>query len=366
MKTLLLFLLPVLSFAQNQLPDTLYLIDGRSTPCLITSMDDSKIHFNYSHNRSEFIIIKALERVSLESFGTVYKSGNGFMTDEDILIKFIEDRVDKISEEQELKAELSRLSLVPVKEEEIGKNTEPEKIELGPISKSKDYKKWSFGILYVPYYSGKIYEVISNNYYPLDPSIFGYTQNEINMETQLSYGITQEIRITLDAGYTSSLEESRYEYHYRNTGYEDDNGAASTLGLKMLDFTLGLKYYFKNIITEKVSIYATAGFGKQIAFAQNEYEQLFQDPQPLIINEDNIEEFTEELNSPWHFNIGFGAEYFFNESLSLTSNIRVLYSSVTGKYNSRYVFGTESRTNAREYTFRDFITRIGLGLNFYF
>ena len=82
------------------------------------------------------------------------------------------------------------------------------------------------------------------------------------------------------------------------------------------------------------------------------------------MNEDNIEEFTEELNSPWHFNFGFGAEYFFNESLSLNSNIRVLYSSSSGEYNSRYVYKTESSSRVEERSFTNFSTKIGLGLNF--
>ncbi len=366
MKTLLLLLLPVFSFAQNQLPDTLFLVDGRSTTCLITSIDDSKIYFNYSNNAKEFVVMQALERVFLESFGNIYEVGKGFTTKENILNDFIDKRIVKIKEQQEVNEELKRLSLTPVKEVEIEKNIKPEKFEFTPLFKIKDYKKWSFGILYVPYNSGKVYNVSRNSSYQTDPSVYYSIESELNMEAQLTYGITQDLRIILDAGYKSNSNEFRYEYHYSNPNYESNQGSISTVGLKMLDFNLGLKYYFKNILTEKVNIFALLGFGKQIAFAQNKYEQLFLNPQPNTINEDNIEEFTKELNSPWHFNIGFGAEYFFNESLSLTSNIRVLYSSATGKYNARYIAENETTTRMQELTNRDFVTRIGLGLNFYF
>jgi hypothetical protein len=233
--------------------------------------------------------------------------------------------------------------------------------------KYRHYKKWSFGILYVPYFSGTNYRVVTidNGYNPPSIYIYNIVNNETNMEAQLSYGITPELRATIDAGYTSSFVEERSETHYTNLDYSNDYGIINTIGLKLLDFNLGLKYYFGKFFSDKVNIYALAGFGKQIAFAQNEYKNLYPD-EIQYIQEDNLEEFTEDLNSPWHFNIGFGAEYFFNESLSLTSNIRILYSSAYGKYNYRYVYASTSSTREEEYTKSDFITRIGLGLNFYF
>jgi hypothetical protein len=280
---------------------------------------------------------------------------------------FVEERLIKINDKRVVNAELQRLSLQPAGDQqiEIQPGVYPPSVNL--LKLKRQTNKWSFGVLYVPYYSGTTYRVIRNNGNPPnDPEIYTVVDNQVNLEAQLAYGITPELKISFDAGYTSSFSDSKYEYHQRSSNYEYDQGSVSTVGLKMLDFNIGLKYYFKNIIAEEVSIYAAAGFGKQIAFAQNKYEVLFQEPTPGVITEDNIEEYTEELNSPWHFNIGFGAEYFFNESLSLTSNIRVLYSSATGKYNSRHIYQTDSSTENQEKTFREFSTRIGIGLNFYF
>jgi hypothetical protein len=367
MKTLLLVLLPLFAFAQNQLPDTLFLIDGRTTSCLITSIDEDKIFFNYGNNRSESIIIPALQRVTVESFGTVYLSGKWQIADVNKVKDFVDERLIKINDQRVVNSELRRLSLQQGDEAQVELQPSVYPPMIIPTHLKIQTYKWSFGVLYVPYYTGTIYRVIRNSSYPPDdPDIYGMVDNQVNLEAQLAYGITPELKISFDAGYTSSFSDSRFESHQRSTGYEYDQGSVSTVGLKMLDFNIGLKYYFKNIIAEQVSIYAAAGFGKQIAFAQNKYEVLFQEPTPGLITEDNIEEYTEELNSPWHFNVGFGAEYFFNESLSLTSNIRVLYSSATGKYNSRYIYQTESRTENQEKTFREFSTRIGIGLNFYF
>ena len=366
MKTLILVLLPLLAFTQNQLPDTLFLIDGRTAPCLITAIDEDRVYFNYANNRSESVIIPALQKVTVESFGTVYLAGKWQNTDVNKVNTFAEDRLVKINNQRAVDQELQRLSLQSTNSDQSAPlpNSYPPAI-VSPVGK-RQTNKWSFGILYVPYYSGNVYTVYRNGNYPSDPEIYTFIENQITLEAQLAYGITPALRATFDAGYSSSLSESRWESHENYSGNANNYGSISTVGLKLLDFNLGLKYYIKNIIIEKVSIYAAASFGKQIAFAQNEFQQLFTEPISGVVNEDNIEEFTEELNSPWHFNFGFGAEYFFNESLSLNSNIRVLYSSSSGEYNSRYVNNTESSSRVEERSFKNFSTKIGLGLNFYF
>ncbi|HCY77418.1 MAG TPA: hypothetical protein DHV28_15990 [Ignavibacteriales bacterium] len=366
MKTILLVLLPLLVFAQNQLPDTLYLIDGRTAPCLITALDDDRIYFNYDNNRSESLIIPALQKVSVESFGTVFLDGIWQNTDAKKVRTFVGDRLNKINDQRAIDQELQRVKLrLKHIDKSSGQTYEFPEAIISPVDQSQN-NKWSFGVLYVPYYSGNIYKVYRNGYNPDDPEIYTFIENLINLEVQLAYGITPALRATFEAGYSSSLSESRLESHQSNSGNSYDQGTISTVGLKLFDFNLGLKYYIKNIMIEKVSVYAALSFGKQIAFAQNEYQELFREPIPGVVDEDNIEEFTEDLNSPWHFNFGFGAEYFFNESLSLNSNIRVLYSSSSGEYNSRYVNNTESSSRVEERSFKNFSTKIGLGLNFYF
>ncbi len=359
MKTLLILLLPVLSLAQTQFPDTLFLVDGRSYPCLITSISDDWFYFDYPGAKGQSIIKEALQNVSIDKLGKIYNSEKGFVVDEDIVMEFIDNRSEKMKKDNKIREELNK----------FGKGSEKDDISKIPLVSSSGHnlyesKKWSFGILYVPYYSGTIYEVIRGDIYYPAPQVYAYSNNQINIEAQLAYGINN-LRFTFDAGYTSSFNEERSEYHYRNDT-EINDGYKSTLGLKLFDFNLGIKYYFGDFITEGTGIYAEAGFGKQIAFAQNEYKLLYPIPGQGVIKEDNIEEFTEELNSPWHFNIGFGAEYFFNSSLSLKSNIRLLYTSSTGKYNSRYVTDFENRTYSSENTFRNFSTKIGIGLNYYF
>jgi hypothetical protein len=225
-------------------------------------------------------------------------------------------------------------------------------------------KQWSFGVLYVPYYSGTVYRVY-NYQYPSNPDIYSVSENKTDLEAELTYGFP-DFRFSLSAGYSSSYEYSNHQEHEDYFGSQSASGYVNTMGLKLLDFTIGFKSYFGDLLPERVSIYAEAGLGKQIAFANNNYEQLFVEPQPGEINEDNSTEYIEELNSPWHLNFGFGAEYLFNESLSLKSDIRVLYSSVAGDFTSRHITENNNHYVTEERTFRYFTTKIGLGLNFYF
>lgn len=358
MKTVVCLLFTVLLFAQNHFPDTLLLIDGRTYPCMITNINDTKVEFLYLNNKSESIVIKAVDQLSIEGLGAVYKFGNGFTTDFQKVEVFIENRNKRREEESIIKEELARLS----SKDNYGQVETKNNVQI--VKKKVENKNWSFGLLYVPYYSGIKYSINNTNYPPSPPETYSYSESETNLEGQLSYGFTSDLRVTLDAAYSSSFAETRYEQHVSGN-YFDDSGTLRTLGLKLIDFSIGVKYFFQDIVTEKVSIYVLAGFGKQFAFAKRKYEVLFQqDPSYTI--KDNAEEYLEDLNSPFHFNLGFGAEYFFNESLSLTSNIRVLYSTVSGKYDQSYISEFETRTNSEEYSSSDFITRFGLGLNFYF
>jgi len=359
MKAVICLLFPVLLFAQNpSFPDTLLLTDGRTYSCLITSIDDTKVEFLYLNKKSESLVLKAVDQITIQGHGAVYKSGNGYTTNLQQVEVFIEDRNRGREEELIIQEELARLSAL-----ENNDQTETTTNVL-IVKKTLENRNWSFGVLYIPYYSGIKYG-IDYNYDPYSrPATYSFTDFETNLEGQLSYGIVSDLRVTLDAAYSSSFAETRYERHVTGN-YVDDYGTLKTLGLKLIDFTMGVKYYFKDAITEMVSIYALAGFGKQFAFAKSNYEELFlQEPGYTV--QDNAEEYLEDLNSPWHFNLGFGAEYFFNESLSLTSNIRILYSAVSGKYDYKFISEFETQTRSEEYSSSDIITRFGLGLNFYF
>ena len=359
MKSLIFLLFPILLLAQIPYPDTLTLTNGKKYSCLITGISTSKVEMTYANNKNETVILKAVDQITIEGQGTVYKSGNGYTTDLQQIEVVIEERNKEREEELIIEEELARLTT-------SGNNDQTETTTNSLIvKKTLENKNWSFGILYVPYYSGMKYGITYNNYYPPStPETYSYADFETNLEGQFSYGTVSNLRVTLDAAYSSTFAETRYETHVSGN-FIDDYGTLRTLDLKIIDFTMGVKYYFNDVITNMVSIYALAGFGKQFAFAKSNYEELFI-PEPGYTIQDNAGEYLEDLNSPWHFNLGFGAEYFFNESLSLTSNIRILYSAVSGEYDYKLISDFETLTRYEEYSSSDVITRFGLGLNFYF
>lgn len=372
MKALSFLFISFLSFAQTQLPDSIFLVDGRSTACLVTQVENDKIHFIYNNGMEEFIILKALNRVCMQNYGNVFLQNTGFTKDVNELNMFSEARLEKFNTEKETRAELNRINLehnesqTPIIEPEIEMTGSTNISQFKPKT---NFNKWSFGVLYIPYYSGNIFRIVytGSSYDPYQ--VYANAVNQTNLEAQLSYAILPQLRITFDAGYSASVQEVNSESHYRSVNdpyYNYDRGNENIRGLKLLDFNIGAKYYFQNFISNKVSVYAIFGFGKQFAFSEIKDKDLYITPNPDDISEDNSEEFNEEINSPWHFNFGFGAEYFFNESLSLTSNIKVLYSTHTGTFESRNVNLSYSQTYKQEYSLKEFVTRIGLGFNFYF
>jgi hypothetical protein len=372
MKALSFLLLSFIGFAQTQLPDSIFLVDGRSAACLISQVDNDKIHFIYNNGMEEFIILKALKRIYMQDYGNIYSQNTGFTKDINELSLFSEDRLEKINSEKQTRAELKRIDLeknmlqatIDGPESNVTGST-----NLSVIKPGTNFNKWSFGVLYIPYFSGNIYRMLytGSSTYPYD--LYSNSINQINLEAQLAYAVLPQLRITFDAGYSATIQEVNSEAHYRSVNepyYNYDHGNETINGLKLLDFNIGAKYYFQNFISNKVSVYAIFGFGKQLAFAEIKDKDLYIIPNPDEIYETNEEEFDEEINSPWHFNFGFGAEYFFNESLSLTSNIKVLYSTHTGTFESRTLNSNYSQTYRREYSLKEFVTRIGIGLNFYF
>jgi hypothetical protein len=366
MKTFICLLFPFLIFAQNPFPDTLLLTDGRTYPCLITSIDDTKVEFLYLNNKSESLVLKAVDQLSIEELGAVYSTSQGFTKNVEQVDEFVNDRLEKMTDEQLVQQELAKLTAVS-NSEQMGDADSTELAEYFEYQKPFQMKKWSFGVLLIPYYSGRIYSVIQyGGQNPPEIYINSFTNNEINMQGQLSYGILSNIMVTLDVAYSSSYSEYSSEYHSRNEYDPYDSGLKETDGLYLFDFTLGLKYYFLEFFPNNVNIYALLGLGQQFASAEVTDEDLYPGPEPIPIIEDNMAEYLEGMNSPWHLDFGFGVEYLFNESISLNSNIRFIYNSISSEYDYRYIYENETASRTIEYSNSEFITRIGLGLNFYF
>jgi|GEM_PF-1123033 len=385
MKYLLFLIFPFIVNAQTACPDTIYTLDNKVYPCLVTSISESDVKFNYPGYGESMLVTNAISRLFISGKGKVFEQDKKYLYAVEELEMLVAERqeVKQYFEEQRWKKEEEKGRLLKKQtekenlirsEDSIVMDSSINQITVSPadvsyISKQRpfqiDVNRWSFGILFIPYSSGKLYAYVKNSNY--DQGYITTTiNNEINMEGQFALRINNRLSLTLDVGYTSGSVDYNYESHNRQTaGSGYDEGHKDSDDLKILDFHIGLKYYFTNYFDEKVNAYILGGVGKKLAFATSKYEQLYVAPSAYI-NEDNQDEFTEEMNSPFSAYFGFGAEYMFNQSLSVYSVIRFYYSRIHAEYNSRTVSQGTSNEYRRILTQSDFITRIGLGLNFYF
>lgn len=225
--------------------------------------------------------------------------------------------------------------------------------------------RWSFGIFYVPYYSGPVYHFSSN----ASGDYFNYleTNSFTRMDGQFSFRFFKQWFLTLDVGYNAKSFHRQNEEHYRyTTGNNADTGFLTEEQLRLFDVSLGVKYYLKKRSKRRVSPYLFTGIGRQFAFGYFKAEYLYPPDYTLPTLEDNHDDYLKDLNSPWHVHLGFGAEYLFNRSLTIFAAIRFYYSRIDAKYDYRVISESGIHSGLREFRDSQFITHIGLGLNFYF
>jgi hypothetical protein len=220
--------------------------------------------------------------------------------------------------------------------------------------------KFSFGVLFVPYYSGE------NFYYNFDisSSRISFTiisAFESRMESQFSYSISKNFLIIGDFGFYSNYALTNINEYNNSYNLISDR----TEDMQIISFNFGIKHYLYNNLLDNVKPYIIGGAGKQFAFVNNKERYI---PYPGYISnyKDNSNEFLEEINSPYFLNLGFGTEYFFNKSIALNASIRFYYSTSSSifEYESTYDTYYTHRTEKVENS--EILKRVGLGVNFYF
>jgi len=226
-------------------------------------------------------------------------------------------------------------------------------------------KKYSYGILFVPH-------LFSDIHYYLDNPALGISTTyivgkiEAFFESQLTYKLNQKLRFLFNFGYSSTHIKERYEFLQNNPYYHSEFGTELVRDMNIFYFDIGLKHYLTKINENKVSTYFLAGIGKQFAFVDKTVNYLYDDPMQQIYSSDNETEFLEEMNSPFNAYIGFGVEYFFNNSLSLNANMRLIYITFSGEYKYYYDYQDTHESRKEKFKNSEIAKTLGLGLNFYF
>lgn len=371
MKVLLFLLIPIITFAQDfNFSDSLILKKGIRKACFVRKLDKTKAEILYGKDELAVVPFIMMSELKIDKLGTVYSQSSGLLLPEDSITRYLSNRNNQ--RENEIK---NRKIAEAFRRQEMMDSAEKAMDLLE--STTGEYKggnpnRWSFGITYIPNFESNTYYISDNYYSPPQVEVRVSSAKETLFEGQFTYLVIPDLRLTLDLGYSNAYEENGYEEHreipINSSTYH--YGRTNINSLKLFTFDLGLKYNITRILNQKVSAFILAGIGKQYAFAKSETKYPFTTTSLTDYYEYNTEEFIEDLNSPFHINLGFGAEYFFNKSLSIFSNIRFYYTSVDTKYEYRSIntwnSNAEMRSGSTTVKLSDVYTRIGIGMNFYF
>ena len=345
MRIICLLLLPILAIGQNyDFPDTLYLKTGSVHDCLIQELEETYVKLLCTDNTKSATMLKDLKKISLNEKGVIYSNEDGYLFNTKELNPWLKSRNKSIRKDRKLRESIAKQK------------------------SSKDRKRWSFGINYCPFQvKSKIYVVDYIHYHNVLPVI---EYKGSILESLFTYSLHSRFRLISNISYYKSYLRRKYKYHYVREGNSVDSGYEDINEMDILMVILGGKYYLSDVFPQHVSAFISAGVGRQFAFVTDEYKDLYEEESNVEII-DNMEEYLEHLNWPTLINVGFGAEYFFNESISLSSNFRFIYRKIYGKYEckeSGTTYGDEDYSNTKEniYDKSDLENRISLGINFYF
>jgi hypothetical protein len=336
--------MPFALLAQQHYPDTLLLKNGKTYPCFITELDKNSIKIKYNNGLSSTFIY-SVDRLILENRGLVYENEKGFLADESQISEFISAR----------NLQYADLQVIP-EIEEAGS----EIIDTANI-------KWSFGTMYIPGYFISTYL----QYYDYSDYIYRtylITQHSQLYEGSFSFFINNHFAVKAEIGYTS-LNTSEEEIEtYRSEQFPEDNDREH---YKYSDINssyflnVSLMYYITELRENKTSPFVFIGIGKQFADMRTKYVDYNAQPNPDYSSVNNSDKFNEDLNSPWNFSLGFGAEYMINEALSLNAILRVRHVMTEGTYKRMTINPDYSIDYSRKIEEGETTTEVGFGLNFY-
>jgi hypothetical protein len=359
MKRLLLFaLIPIITLAQGKsYPDTIIAHHSKVYPCRILQISPDGFKLVYGANQQTVFSIRIAKSIMVESFGTVYDREDGFKT-------ALGPVQDYINERNKIYFELNRMdSLAAIPAVKTSKTEGDSSSFFDEVGSNN-----SFGFFYSPLVQGKRVTLLRSYYNESEYTIIDEFSTIV--ESQFTTKLVDKMYLIFNVAYNASTTKTRSENHqvdFDPIG-QADSGSDQLSSLKIFTIETGLKYYFNNFIPRQTRIYLSAGIGKKLAFVENKNKELFKDEPPNDERKetDNLDQFLEGLNSPFLLQLGFGAEYYFNKSLSVHSSIRFYYASISANRKQTELNEYREIKRTVKYESDEINTHIGLGLNFYF
>ncbi|MBN2425067.1 MAG: hypothetical protein JXR46_02220 [Calditrichaceae bacterium] len=321
MKIIIFLLLPMIILAGNQsFKDIIIKKDNRQYTCSILSVDEQSLKIIYEYGQEVITSWDNLNKVILGDLGEVYTAESGLKAEIILIQEYLNKRQESLVEEEEV--------IVPDEE-----------------------KDFSFGILYMPanFDDSKITEsdlsiIIGTRYITIERSLPVF-------EGQFTAKLKRNWLLTLNIGY-------QYSRVIENDKIVGSTGIETLESIRSIFLDLGTRLYLKSFIGNRVRPFLSMSIGKKIAFANAEAKSGGQSAE-----DKNYENYLEDLNSPFFIGLGFGAEYYFNPSISVTTNLKFYYMTYSAE---RKIEEPYEPTEISKIDQSNIITRVGIGMHLYF
>ncbi|MFA4907697.1 MAG: hypothetical protein WC602_05495 [archaeon] len=357
MKRLLcLILIPIGLFAQ--LPDTVISNASLKLPCKISRFEDTRVLLD---EKNGFMIVNLtpnIFQIWLSEKGIVYTKSDGYVAALTDLNQFLKEREKRAKKERSQKQKPGIEGWTRITTNRSDSTRAEESIPRGSI-----------GIQVSPLNFYSVIQVDADEDY-LDETIMRYGSASVG--SNIAWRITKKLSIVGEIWHFSEKEIGRYEDYY-NSSYTSEYTSESkykvTTELSLWKIIGGIEWSLLAPRPKRVSPFLTAGIGKQFAFYNYKYDNLDEEPSSsTTTTKSNFEEFMEDVNSPFFLYVGYGAEYFFNDSFSIFTHIRYTHQRIRGTYHykqentsTEYLLNIENKIDQSN-TQQD----ISIGLNFYF
>jgi len=182
------------------------------------------------------------------------------------------------------------------------------------VKNNKINTKYSIGMNYSPFIID-IYKSSSSGF-----EITWLIEGNASVESYLQYSINNKLSMYFNLSYKDSDTRQYHKKSYTSNSTDQIEGYEINSHTTSLKPIVGLKYYLISPKVKKVSPLISCGIGKQFFNIEYSYRDFEDQSLGYEIIKDTRNDYDEGINSPFIVQVGFGAEYYLNESLSFTIN----------------------------------------------
>ncbi len=230
--------------------------------------------------------------------------------------------------------------------------------------------RYVFGVNFVPYYSGELYQINWNNYYR-SFYLRSFPVNFMELQGNVGYFVFRRLSLNFTVGYDGTEQKESFDWQktyppYQSQHQNESYGYDYTEYVKRFVLRMDARYFLRSRSVHRVAPFVQMGFGKYFASGNVERKEWSNNDQDDVKRESNVKDFLSDFNAPFLYDFGFGAEYYFNSSLALNASIVLLATHRKATFKTREAGDDYTAWSKRTIERWDWQTQIGIGLSFFF